>query len=67
MADVIINNKSYKNQNFGDDRYQHYRDSTPLRLYSHLNHNDLGRKRLYHDIHKNNTRIPSMLSKEFLW
>lgn len=67
MADVVYNDKSYKNQHFGDDRYEHYKDLTPIKLFSHLNHNDLERKILYHAIHKNNTRIPSMLCKEFLW
>ncbi len=67
MADVVYNGKSYKNQHFGDDRYQHYKDSTPLKLYSYLNHNDLDRRRLFHSRHKNNTGISSMLCLEFLW
>ena len=67
MADVVYNGKSYKNQHFGDDRYQHYKDSTPLKLYSYLNHNDLDRRRLFHSRNKNNTGISSMLCKEFLW
>lgn len=66
-ADVVYNNKLYKNQHFGDVRYQHYKDSTPMKLYSYLNMNDLERRRLFHARHKNNTGIPSMLSKEFLW
>lgn len=67
MADVVYNGKSYKNQHFGDDRYQHYKDSTPLRLYSYLNHNDLDRRRLFHSRNKNNTGISYMLCLEFLW
>lgn len=67
MADVVYNDKSYKNQHFGDNRYEHYKDSTPIKLYSHLNHNDLERRRLFHSRHKNNTGISSMLCKEFLW
>lgn len=67
MADVIINNKSYKNKHFGDSRYGQYKDSTPLRLYCHLDNNDLARKRLFHSRHKNNNGICSMLTKEFLW
>ena len=31
---------------FGDNRYEQYRDSTPLKLYSHLDHNDNTRKGL---------------------
>lgn len=67
MADVIYNNKLYKNVHFGDKRYQHYRDSTPLKLYSYLDHNDLKRKRLFHIRHKKNIGISSMLSKKYLW
>lgn len=67
MADVIYNGKSYKNIHFGDIRYGQYRDSTQIKLYSHLDNNDLERKRLYHTRHRYNTGISSMLSKEFLW
>jgi hypothetical protein len=30
--------------NFGDTRYQHYEDRTPLKLYSHLDHHDPKRR-----------------------
>ena len=32
----------YKGQwiHFGDTRYEHYRDKTPLKLYSYLDHDD---------------------------
>ena len=32
---------------FGDKRHEHYRDSTPLKLYSYLDHNDLKRRESY--------------------
>lgn len=32
---------------FGDTRYQHYKDSTPLKLYSHLDHGDKERRGNY--------------------
>lgn len=32
---------------FGDLNMQHYKDSTPLKLYSHLDHNDLQRRKSY--------------------
>ena len=67
MADVKYAGKIYKNQHFGDNRYEQYRDSTQIKLYSHLDNNDLERKRLYHTRHRYNTGICSMLSKEFLW
>lgn len=67
MTDVVYNNKFYKNQHFGDIRYHQYKDQTPLKLYSHLDHNDPELKKLYHSRHKNNTGISAMLSLEFLW
>lgn len=67
MVDVTYNNIFYKNQHFGDIRYGQYRDSTGIKLYSHLDNNDPERKRFYHARHKNNTGISAMLSKEFLW
>jgi len=33
--------------NFGQLGYQHFRDSTPLKLYSHLNHGDTKRRKSY--------------------
>ena len=32
---------------FGDIRYEHYKDQTGLNLYFNLNHNDDKRRRLY--------------------
>lgn len=32
---------------FGDKRYEQYKDSTPLKLYTRLNHGDKERRRLY--------------------
>ena len=34
---------------FGDKRYQHFMDSTPLKLYSHMDHNDYERRKNYRD------------------
>jgi hypothetical protein len=30
-----------RKSHFGDSRYQHYRDSTPVKLFSHLDHGGL--------------------------
>lgn len=67
MTDVFYNGKFHKNLHFGDIRYGQYKDSTTLKLFSHMDHNDPDRKRLFHSRHKNNTGICSMLTKEFLW
>jgi len=61
----------YKNKwiHFGDNRYEHYRDSTPLQLYKNLNHNDPDRRRLYYARHGRDAKIgtPKYYSHKFLW
>ena len=37
--------------NFGDTRYGHYRDITPLKLYSHLDSNSRAQRRRYYMRH----------------
>ena len=32
---------------FGDNRYEHFEDKTPLKIYSNLNHKDKDRRRKY--------------------
>ena len=41
---VYYNNKWI---HFGDSRYQHFRDRTPNKLYSYLDHNDTTRRDSY--------------------
>ena len=41
---VFYNNKWI---HFGDKRFQQYEDKTPLKIYSHLNHNDKARRTNY--------------------
>ncbi len=36
---------------FGNINYQHYFDSTPLKLYTHLNHGDKKRREAYRKRH----------------
>lgn len=47
---------------FGQTGYEHYKDSTPLRLYSNLNHDDETRRLLYRKrfakIYKKNENNP---------
>ena len=49
-----IKNKKYrvitpngKTLDFGDTRYEHYRDNTKLKIFKYLDHNDENRKKLY--------------------
>ncbi len=52
---------------FGSSSYPQYRDSTDLKLYSHLDHLDKSRKKRFHARHKNNNGVSATLSKYFLW
>ena len=66
-AALIRLNGKQKLINFGDIRYQHYRDTTPLKLYSHLDHNDWNRKQNYLARHIHNNGPAGILAREFLW
>lgn len=54
---------------FGDNRYQHYKDSTPLKLYSNLDHGDNRRKELYYMRHgrTKNKYSAKYWSNKYLW
>ncbi len=53
---------------FGDIRYQHYKDSTPLQLYSKMNHLDPKRRRLYYIRHGKATKYSAKyFSHKYLW
>ena len=50
-AIVEFDNNRTKKVSFGHQDYQQYRDSTPLKLYKNLNHNDRDRLRSYRARH----------------
>lgn len=54
---------------FGDSRYQQFKDSTPLGLYTHLDHGDFKRRRLYYARHGIRAKPYSAkwFSHRFLW
>lgn len=63
---------------FGDKRYEHYKDQTPLKAYENLDHGDENRRRLYVARHtrkkdKNgkyfhkNKSSPEYWSLNYLW
>jgi hypothetical protein len=71
-----IKNKKYRaflsnntHVDFGDLRYQHYKDSTPLKLYIHMDHRDKDRRIRYYLRHKKNYPKFSAdwFSKTYLW
>jgi len=66
----IKHNDKYKYVvSFGDSRYSQFFDSTPLKLYSKLNHNDKERRRLYYLRHglENNKLSARYWSNKYLW
>ena len=55
---------------FGDKRYEQYSDSTGLKLYSRLDHNDEKRRKNYlarHEKTRHKKWSPSWFSATFLW
>ena len=55
---------------FGDVRYEQFSDSTGLKLYSRLDHNDEKRRQNYlarHEKTRNKKWSPSWFSATFLW
>jgi hypothetical protein len=55
---------------FGDTRYQHFRDSTGLNVYSNLDHGDRKRQINYLKRHantKDNLYSSSYFSSNYLW
>ena len=57
--------------NFGDTRYQQYKDTTGLRLYTNLDHNDKKRRSSYRSRHKIHVNVgyysPAYFSYNYLW
>jgi len=65
--DVYLNDKYLLS--FGDKRYQHYYDK--FLFYSHLNHLNEYRRKLYRERHKNdyinNPNKPGFWAYNYLW
>ena len=68
----------YRWVHFGDNRYQQYKDSTGLGLYSHLDHGDKRRRAMYFQRHsdvgkkkaalrKTKKNTPKWFSHKYLW
>ena len=54
---------------FGDARYGQYKDSSPLKLYAHLDHGDETRRRRYYQRHgpSNDKNSAKYWAHRFLW
>tara|TARA_B100000424_G_C22770160_1_gene414751 strand:- start:211 stop:516 length:306 start_codon:yes stop_codon:yes gene_type:complete len=63
---IIKNIKTGKSRkiNFGDRRYQQYKDRTPIKLYKHLNHNTRKRMRNYFNRHSGTKNRKQAIKKE---
>lgn len=71
---VYYNNKWI---HFGDIRYEHYKDRTPLKIYSYLDHNDKQRRKNYlqrsmgikskGNLTYNDPNSPNYYSIKYLW
>lgn len=71
---AILKNKKtnkLKSLDFGDNRYEQYKDSTGLDLFTHKNHNDKKRRENYRKRHnvfiKKGFYSPGYFSFYFLW
>lgn len=65
-----VHTKEMKKISFGSAIHQQFRDQTPLKLYSHLDHNDSVRRKAYYARHGKadpNYFSAKMLSHTFLW
>jgi len=61
--------KKIKTIQFGDKRYQQYRDKTPLKLYSHKDHLNKTRRRSYRARHNLIYKpfSPGRFALRYLW
>ena len=61
--------KKIKTIQFGYKGMGQFKDKTPLKLYSNLNHNDLQRKKNYYARHNKTypKYSPDWFSKKYLW
>jgi len=74
----MVKSKSGKWIHFGSSEMQHFKDSTGLGLYTHLNHNDKERRKRYlarakgiknkkGELTWNNPESANYFSVKFLW
>ena len=69
---ILINSKTDKVRKipFGDNRYEHFKDSTGEGVWSHLDHNDKKRRDNYRKRHKGDNLdcfSPGYFSWCYLW
>lgn len=60
----VKQNDKIEKIDFGDSRYEQYKDSTPLKAFSHLDHGDKKRRDNYFKRHSGTTNKKEALKKE---
>jgi len=68
--EIYQNTCKLKTIQFGDKRYEQYKDSSPLKLYSNQNHLDKDRRHNYKMRHEGNRHIElsaGWFSDKYLW
>ena len=61
---IVSNGKKKRVVNFGDNRYEQFKDSTELQLYKHKNHGDKKRRKNYFKRHSGVKTKREALKKE---
>ena len=66
---MAVFSDSKKVVHFGDNRFGQYKDTTKLKLYSRLDHNDPKRKDSYYARHGVDAELytPKWFSHKYLW
>lgn len=69
-VEIYSDGVKVKTVQFGDKRYEQYKDSAPLKLYKRLNHGDKERRRLYKIRHEKDRHVKytaGWFSDKYLW
>lgn len=69
-VELYVKGEKIKTIQFGDKRYEHYKDSTPLKLYTNLNHLDKERRKRYKNRHEKDRHVKytaGWFADKFLW
>ena len=61
-----LNTKKTRTMHFGASDYQQFRDSTKIKLYKHLNHGTVKRKKRYYSRHSGEKTKSKAVKKELI-
>lgn len=71
-VELLKNGKYWKSVSFGNNKYEQYKDTTPLKLYSHKDHLDKTRRASYRARHgaqgyQKRKYSPAWFAWNYLW